>query len=137
MITNILRIRTGITVSLLLVFTLVGCGGGGGSSYTTTPNPEATVQVVTCPGSEAATVDAVGTSIFNPASVTISANQVVKWTNTSGYQHTVTSTTVPANGAFDAALNNGTSVCLKFTAVGTYHYKCTFHPTMTGSVTVN
>jgi plastocyanin len=49
----------------------------------------------------------------------------------------VTSTTVPANGTFNAALNSGTSVCLKFSEAGAFNYRCTPHPNMTGLVTVN
>jgi plastocyanin len=82
-------------------------------------------------------VDAVGTSSWNPAGVTINVNDIVQWNNVSGFAHTVTSTTVPTNGTFDVALANGASVCLKFTAAGTFNYQCSIHPVMMGSVTVN
>jgi len=101
------------------------------------PLPTPTVVATACTGTESATVDAVGTTSFNPATVTITANQVVRWTNTSGVAHTVTSTTVPANGTFDAALANNSSVCLKFTSAGAFNYRCNIHPVMTGLVTVN
>jgi hypothetical protein len=50
--------------------------------------------------------------------------------------HTVTSTTVPANGAFDSSVSAGASICLKFTSAGSYSYHCSIHPSMTGAVTV-
>ena len=113
---------------LSLLFLLASCGGGGSSGA-----PPSPVQGVAC-GTASATVAALATS-FSPTGVTISVNQIVQWNNNSGFNHTVTRTT---GGTFDVALNNGTSVCLKFTAVGVYDYYCTIHgPTMDGSVTVS
>jgi plastocyanin len=113
---------------LSLLFLLASCGGGGSGGA-----PPSPVQGVAC-GTASATVEALATS-FSPTGVTISVNQIVQWNNSSGVNHTVTRTT---GGTFDVALNNGTSVCLKFTAVGGYDYFCTIHgPTMDGTVTVN
>ncbi len=135
MLKDMLRILTGIAASLMLVFTLVACGGGGGGGGT--PPAASSVVATACTGTISATVNAVGTSIFSSATVTITANQIVQWNNATGTDHTVTSTTVPANGTFNAPLNNGTSVCLKFTATGAFNYHCSIHPVMTGLVTVN
>ena len=120
------------TFLLLFLFLFASCGGGGGGGTA----PPSTVQGVAC-GTASATVSASTTS-FDPASVTISVNQIVQWTNNSLVNHTVTRTTQPAGASFDVALNNNTSVCLKFTEVGGYDYYCKNHgPTMDGSVTVN
>ncbi|MGE5173306.1 MAG: plastocyanin/azurin family copper-binding protein, partial [Betaproteobacteria bacterium] len=68
---------------------------------------------------------------------TVPVNTTVKWTNIDTILHTVTGTTVPANGAFDVQVNPGASVCLKFTSAGTFNYHCSIHPTtMIGLVTV-
>ena len=107
------------------------------SSVAVPPPASPTVVVTACTGTESATIDAVSNTNFNPATVTITADQIVRWNNATGLPHTVTSTTVPANGTFDAALNSGTSVCLKFTAAGAFNYHCSLHPAMTGLVTVN
>jgi len=135
---------TGSSFLLLLLFLLASCGGGGGGGYSAPAPPPGTpplvtpaVEVVACTGTISATVDALGTTNFSPAGVTITVNQVVQWNNNSGVAHTVTSATVPANGNFDAALNNGTSVCLRFTIAGAFNYFCRIHPNMTGLVTVN
>jgi plastocyanin len=133
MIKKRLRIGTAIAASLMLVFSLGACGGGGGGGGTP---PASNVVVTACTGTISATVDAVGTSGFSPAVVAIGVNDVVRWNNATVNDHTVTSTTVPANGTFNAALNNGTSVCLKFTDVGVFNYKCSIHPNMTGVVNV-
>lgn len=120
------RRLTGTVFLLLSLFLLASCGGGDSTT------PPATVQSVAC-GTASATVDALVSS-FSPTGVTISVNQVVQWNNNSGVNHTVTRT---ASGTFDVALDNGTSVCLQFTAAGVYDYYCAIHgPTMDGSVTV-
>jgi plastocyanin len=95
-----------------------------------------TVQLVACPGSGTTDVTIQDFS-FNPSTVTVLANSIVKWTNNGSTTHTVTSTTVPANGTFDSSnVSPGTSVCFKFTVAGTYHYECSIHTIMTGTVTV-
>ena len=122
---------TGSAFLLLSLFLIASCGGGGGSGGA----PPSPVQGVAC-GTASATVEALATS-FSPTGVTISVNQIVQWTNNSGVPHTVTRTTQPAGASFDVALNNNTSVCLKFTEVGGYDYYCKIHgPTMDGLVTV-
>jgi plastocyanin len=94
------------------------------------------VQPVSCPPSGATNVS-IQNFVFVPATISIPANSVVRWTNNDSATHTVTGTTVPANGAFDSSnLNNGASVCFQFTAVGTYNYHCSIHSEMTGTVTV-
>ena len=127
---------TGSAFLLLSLFLLASCGGGGGGyGGGGGGTPPSTVQSVAC-GTASATVDALATS-FTPTGVTILANQVVQWNNSSGVNHTVTRTTQPAGGTFDVALNIGTPVCLKFTTAGVFDYYCTVHgPTMNGSVTV-
>jgi plastocyanin len=96
-----------------------------------------TVQLVACPGSGTTDVSIVDFA-FNPSSITIPANTIVKWTNNGQSTHTVTSTTVPTNGDFDSSnIFSGSSVCFKFTTAGSYNYHCTIHPTlMSGVVTV-
>ena len=133
MIKDMLRIGIGMAASLVLVFSLGACGGGGGGGGTP---PASSVVATACTGTISATVDAVGTSSFSPTPVAIGVNEVVKWVNASGPDHTVTSTSVPTNGTFNAALNTGTSVCLKFTDIGVFNYKCSIHPNMTGVVNV-
>jgi len=129
---------TGSAFLLLSLFLLASCGGGGGGygGGGGTP-PSSTVQIVACPVTADATVTAMGTSSFDPPGVTITVNQVVQWNNATGTNHTVTSDTVPTNGAFNADLFNNTSVCLKFTEAGAFNYHCVPHPNMTGLVTVN
>lgn len=128
---------TGSVFLLFSLFLLASCGGGGSGYTPPPPPPSSTVQIVTCPMTADATVNAVGTASFSPDPVPITVNQVVRWNNAAGTTHSVTSTTVPANGTFSADFNSGTSVCLQFTAAGAFNYHCRFHTNMAGVVNVN
>lgn len=113
---------------------LISCGGGGGGGGGgATPS---TVMRVNCPGgSEDVTIIDLQ---FIPADITVPVNSVVKWKNNGPSTHTVTSTTVPANGTFNSTNIVAVSeVCFQFTEAGVYNYHCTIHPVqMIGSVTV-
>ncbi len=143
---NILFMTAGTFIVLAAM--LYSCGGGGGgvggygSSSSAPPAAASTVQLVACPASGTTDVSIVSMTApgFNPSSITVPVNTTVKWTNNDGSMipHTVTSTTVPLNGAFDSGqMGFGTSVCFKFTSAGAFNYHCSNHPTtMIGLVTV-
>jgi plastocyanin len=124
---KVLIIMTGLLVVLVAV---AGCGGGGGGG-----TAAVTIQPVACPASNTINVSIQGFA-FNPGTITVSANGIVKWTNNDSVTHTVTSTSAPSNNSFNAAVNPGSSVCLQFTTAGTYSYYCSIHPSMTGSLAV-
>ena len=72
---------------------------------------------------------------FSPASITVAKGTKVTWTNKDSVGHTVTeddSQTGPAS----STLNQGQSYSYTFNTAGTFHYHCTIHPYMTGTVTV-
>jgi len=72
---------------------------------------------------------------FTPSTITVSAGTTITWTNNDGVVHNVTSNT---SGLFSSGSisPNGTYSHL-FSTAGTFSYKCTIHPSMTGSVVVN
>jgi plastocyanin len=71
---------------------------------------------------------------FNPSSITVSVNTTITWTNKDGVAHTVTSTT----GLFDSGgINPNGTYSRQFTTTGSFPYRCTIHPSMTGTVVVN
>ena len=71
---------------------------------------------------------------FTPASVTIAAGCSVRWTQTSTTKHTTTSTT----GVWDSGqLSQNQTFTRQFVSAGTFPYLCTFHGSMTGTITVN
>jgi len=72
---------------------------------------------------------------FSPASKTVKVGAVVKWKNSDGYAHTVTSN----DGiTFDSGNISGGSIYSYTTTVdGTFDYHCTIHGlTMAGTLIV-
>ncbi len=105
--------------------TTTGTGAGGTAASTA-------VQQVACAASATTTVT-ISDFVFTPASVSVPANGIVRWTNNGPSIHTATSDT----GMFDSGqIPVGSSVCFQFPTAGSFPYHCTIHPFMTGSVTV-
>lgn len=86
---------------------------------------------------------------YTPKEVTINVNDTIKWTNNDTEPHTVTSgiggglnsllsnSKGQPDGLFDSGLfgpDNTTSI--KFNQSGVYHYFCTIHPWMDGTIKV-
>jgi plastocyanin len=70
---------------------------------------------------------------FNPGTITISVNTSITWTNKDAVAHTVTSD----SGLFDSGtVNANGTYSHSFTAVGTFLYHCTVHPSMVASIVV-
>lgn len=70
---------------------------------------------------------------FNPATVTVSAGDEVRWTNKDAVAHTTTSD----GGIWDSGnLSQGESFSFQFAEAGEFPYSCTIHPAMTGVVVV-
>lgn len=98
-----------------------GSGGGGGGA----------LQVVT--GQAAGTkVSQTDDLKFSPNASTVKSGDVVQWTNTGSTAHNVTFD----QGVHSDTLNGGDVFEVKFTAAGSYHYVCTFHAGMEGTITV-
>ncbi|MDE2136081.1 MAG: cupredoxin family copper-binding protein [Gammaproteobacteria bacterium] len=71
--------------------------------------------------------------MFAPLTVTIAAGTTVTWTNRDDEPHTVVSDT----GLFrSGALDTNESFSFRFDAPGTYHYACSIHPRMVGTIVV-
>ena len=99
---------------LLLTWTLSGAAAGAA-------NPET------------ATVVLAHDFMFAPVSLTVQAGSTVTWTNKDDEPHTVTSDT----GLFrSGAIDTDQSFSYRFDKPGTYHYVCSIHPRMTGTVIV-
>lgn len=72
---------------------------------------------------------------FSPASITVKVGTTVTWTNNDSANHTVTSD--GSEDTFDSgSLATGKTFSHTFSKTGTFKYRCTFHPDMTGSVLV-
>ena len=74
---------------------------------------------------------------FDPVTITVAANTTVTWTNKDGAAHTVTSNTGSTEVFDSGSLSTNATFHHLFATPGSYHYHCTFHPNMTGTVVVN
>ena len=140
---------------------LAGCGSAGTSSsapaafhwYPSTPLPTplppgASASASAAPsatpasagqgqasglGTAAQKVSATADLKFAPATTTAKVGDVIEWTNTGSVPHNVTFDDPTLTSG---TLNQNDTWQVKFTTAGSYAYKCTFHPGMTGQVTV-
>lgn len=72
---------------------------------------------------------------FSPANITVKVGTKVTWKNQDSVTHTVTETD-GQSGPQSGNVDPGASYSFTFDKAGTYHYHCTIHPNMTGTVTV-
>jgi plastocyanin len=71
--------------------------------------------------------------MFAPTSLTIKSGSTVTWTNKDDEPHTVVSDA----GLFrSGAMDTNESFSFKFDKPGTYHYACSIHPRMVGTIVV-
>jgi plastocyanin len=73
-----------------------------------------------------------GINRFRPARITIDRRDRVRWINTGSLTHTTTST----DGDWDGRVAPGGSFTRRFRQAGTFRYRCTIHPEMTGTIVV-
>ena len=71
--------------------------------------------------------------MFQPTSSTVKASTTVTWLNRDDEPHTV----VSDNGLFrSAAMDTNESFSFEFDQPGTYHFVCSIHPSMVGTIVV-
>jgi plastocyanin len=71
--------------------------------------------------------------MFVPTSLRVKAGSTVTWANRDDEPHTVTSDT----GLFrSGAMDTNDSFSFKFDKPGTYHFTCSIHPHMVGTIVV-
>ena len=71
---------------------------------------------------------------FSPATITVTHGTTITWKNNDSADHTVSSNI----GLFDSGtINPAGTYSRVFTMTGTFPYRCTIHPSMTGTVIVN
>ncbi len=73
--------------------------------------------------------------VFKPVEITIKAGSTITWTNRDDIPHTITDAAHPP--VFHSpALDTDDHFSATFTTPGTYHYFCSLHPHMQGTVIV-
>lgn len=137
-----MRLRNWLVFGAIVV--LAACGGSASAPATTAPTvvtttpPAATAAAtIDVPAPDSATGDYGQSkdktqSSFTPAIVTVQAGSTVTWTNSDITGHTTTAT----GGAWNVALAPGGSFSRAFPTAGSFDFKCTIHPGMTGTVIV-
>jgi plastocyanin len=86
-------------------------------------------------GSEAAAPNSIEVKdfMFMPTTLTVNAGTQVSWVNKDDEPHTVVSDA----GLFrSGALDTNESFSFKFDKPGTYHFACSIHPRMVGTIIV-
>ena len=72
---------------------------------------------------------------FSPAEITVQAGVTVTWTNKDDMPHTITAAAHPPQFRSNA-LDTGDKVSFVFATPGIFHYFCSLHPQMQGTVIV-
>ena len=70
---------------------------------------------------------------FSPATISVPAGSTVVWTNDDSVQHDIT---FDGGGIVSSVLNHNDTFSHTFPTAGTYHYICSIHPFMHGTVIV-
>jgi plastocyanin len=73
-----------------------------------------------------------GINRFRPARITIERRDRVRWDNVGSLTHTTTSN----DGDWNGRVAPGDSFTRRFRQAGTFTYRCTIHPEMTGTIVV-
>ena len=115
---------------------LSACGSSKGAAATPMPSmPMPTMSTAGGTPSAPATANTINISnfAFAPATLSVTTGTTVTWTNRDQVAHTVSDT---QDGIASPVLNQSQTYSFKFTKPGTYHYICTIHPFMHGTVIV-
>ena len=71
---------------------------------------------------------------YDPNDLTVDAGTTITWTNTGAVAHTVTA---DDGASFDSGnVDPQATFSLSLTSPGTFTYHCSYHPWMTGSITI-
>jgi plastocyanin len=121
---------------VLCAATAVSCGGGGGDDDDDTmadaPAASTLMEVNPCPATTDATVLTMAGNNYMPKDTTITQGQVVKFDMNAN--HDVAPSVAPTDSTLRVPL--GGTKCFRFTAAGTFNFKCTPHG-FVGSIIVN
>lgn len=116
-----MTIRTSLMILALSLF--IGCDDNPAGP---SPTPSATISIV----SGASTLT---TTAYSPNPVTTTVGSTVRWVNNDNLTHTSTAD----GGAFNSGnIAPGAQFNFTFQSAGTFTYRCSIHPNMVATVTV-
>lgn len=113
---------------------LVGCGNGGGSTPSASTGHSVGSAGIRL-GTPSKHVAATDQLVFSPATQTLHVGDIVQWANNGTVPHTVTFDNQP-NLTDPSTLAPGNTWEVKLDQAGTFPYRCTIHPGMTGKLVV-
>ncbi len=126
----------GVVAAAAIVLATVGLGGGKSAAGNGMAGMAMAAQAGNAAGgSTSVATDSVAIKnfAFSPASVTVTAGSTVVWTNNDSIQHDIT---FNGGGIASGVLNHNDTFSHTFPTAGTYHYICSIHPFMHGTVIV-
>jgi plastocyanin len=125
----------GVVAAAAIVLATVGLGGGKSAAGNGMAGMAMAAQAGNGGVSTAVATDSVVIKnfAFSPATVTVTAGSTVVWTNNDSIQHDIT---FNGGGLASNVLNHNDTFSHTFPTAGTYHYICSIHPFMHGTVIV-
>jgi len=126
----------GLVAALAIVLATVGLGGGKSAAGNGMAGMAMAAQAGNGGGASTAVATdsvAIKNFAFSPATVTVTAGSTVVWTNDDSIQHDIT---FNGGGIVSNVLNHNDTFSHTFPTAGTYHYICSIHPFMHGTVVV-
>ncbi len=115
-----------LLIALAALAAAIACSGN--SSNATAPSPNGTTVTIPSGASN------LTTTAYVPNPVTISHGSSVTWVNHDSTTHTATSN--DGSTFSSGAILPGGQFTMTFPNAGSFQYKCTIHPNMVGTVTV-
>ena len=117
---------------------LAACGGGGKSAAGNNMAgmamaPQGAPNANNASAAVATDAVHINNFAFSPAVVTVKVDATVLWTNDDSIQHDIT---FDGGAIASSVLNHNDTFSHKFVTAGTYHYICSIHPFMHGTVIV-
>jgi amicyanin len=122
-----------LVVIAIVVFAAAAFGGGGSGSANGMPGMNMAVAGTDNSVPVVTNAVAIKNFGFSPATISVKAGSPVVWTNDDSVQHDIT---FDGGGISSPVLNHNDTFSHTFTAAGTYHYICSIHPFMHGTVIV-
>ena len=112
---------------------LAACGDSNSSSSSSSGKKKKKKSSTTSTGGSGVVMQNIQ---FDPSSVSVKAGNTVTWTNNESVQHDVTADDGSFKSGQAGGMKQGDKYEHKFGKAGSFAYKCTIHPNMTGTVEV-
>jgi plastocyanin len=113
---------------------LTACGNSNSSSSSSSKKKKSKKKKSAATGAAAVTMQNI---TFEPSSNQVKVGETVTWTNEESVGHDVTADDGSFKSGPPGGMKQGDTFEHKFNQAGSFAYKCTVHPNMTGTVEVS